>query len=128
MLRVIRKAIVLGLAVLGAQRLYEMLAPRATQLKERVGPRVDEAVGMAKETATGITGDLKRTATGVQEQITDLAEQERKQAERIGAEVQSAATGAEPAGNGVPPSPTAPSASPGVGDRGEDTAGDSAGG
>jgi hypothetical protein len=117
-MRWIRKAVVLGLAVLGAQRLYELLAPRATQFKERVTPRVNEAVGMAKDTASGITEDVKRTATGVQEQVADLAEQERKQAERIGAEVQSAATaGATRTGNGSPgtsPEPGAPVTGAGV--------------
>jgi hypothetical protein len=108
-MRWIRKAVILGLAALGAQRLYELLRPRATQLKERVTPPVEQAIGIARETTAEVTdavrgtaGGVKETATDVAQSVADAAAREREQAERIGDEVRAAA------GSGTPPAPMRP--------------------
>jgi hypothetical protein len=92
-MRLIRKAVILGLAVLGAQRLYELLRPRAEQLRARTAPRIDEAASVARVAAQDIKADISSTASEVQAKVADAAQQEREQVEQAAQDVKATLPG-----------------------------------
>jgi hypothetical protein len=62
-MRLIRKAVILGLAGVGAFRLYELAAAKADQVRMNAGPPVDDALETTKSAATQVKDDLATATT-----------------------------------------------------------------
>jgi hypothetical protein len=64
-MRFITKLVILGLAAIGAYRLYELAQGRAGQLRESAGPPVGDAIDTMKTTATKVKDDLAEAQADV---------------------------------------------------------------
>jgi hypothetical protein len=66
-MRWIRKTAVLGLAAYGAYELYELVRPRAEQLRTNAVPPIGQAVDNARFAATQIEEDITSAKDNVTE-------------------------------------------------------------
>jgi hypothetical protein len=65
--RWIRKTAVLGLAAYGAYQLYELVRPRAEQLRTNAIPPIGQAVDSARDAAAQVKDDI----TSAKDDVTD---------------------------------------------------------
>ena len=57
-MRLIRKTLILALATFGAYRLYELLGPRAEEVRTRVTPQLNDTLENVKSVTTKVKGDV----------------------------------------------------------------------
>jgi hypothetical protein len=68
-MRFVIKIAILGLALVGAQRLYTQLRPGVDRLRGRVGTEVGGALDTVKSAASDVGQDLKIAAMQVQDDV-----------------------------------------------------------
>lgn len=75
-----RKIVIIGLAVLGAQRLFDLARRRVDRVTSRVTPHLHDAADRARDAADDVTGDmtdarqvLKDAAQDVSADLADAA-------------------------------------------------------
>ena len=81
MYRLLRKAVILGLAAFGAYRVYELARPKAEQLLGTAGPQLSATVDTVSTTAAKLRDDVTSAGDDI---VSDLKDAVDEQQDRLG--------------------------------------------
>ncbi len=69
------RLVILGLAAVGAQRLYELARPRVEEMRGQAGSRLHEVADTAKSAAEDVRQDLKSASQQVKDDLAPPVEE-----------------------------------------------------